>query len=755
MEVVLNTFSKLCWSVLLGSMVSTAFAQDDFVVPISANSPHVFMGITPERDPDDASFFSVPNSPPRQEFLPEDGSSHFEVAVFDTGSPATIISHDSFLEFGIAQVGRQGINITPLGGAGGGVVDAINSDPVGVYAIGLDGLLTRVLPSGEVQSVVNTNEMRGTFNDSVLYGDAGTEIPNLIGTTTASHYTTRIDYSDPQIIEYNGETHRSPAVQLTDLGDFGARPSRRIQMNMKNGALGLPAFLPDLAGIANNIDDLSDNPSTPTIAGSFWLTLNVENNGVRRDRLEAIFDTGAQGSIVSEQVAAEMGFDVERDEPDFLVRLAGVTGESEEVKGFYADEVVIPGTDGGLVLKDVPLIVFNLQDPSSESGNTLDALIGMNLFANRDLILNPEPGNAFLGVSDPSVNQHDWSATTDSARWGDFRSWSAPGIPAIDWYTNVRNNTGTPQIALVDEDSTVGSFVSAGSEDAPDGTMTTVIAEGKTLTLFASAILLEGSTIHLEEGAKLAPLAVEVRGGTISGTGTVEGEVLSQGTLIPGGVDSIGTLIFPGSLDQLSRGTMRFEIGDNSDPQNIQYDQVMVEGAISVGGRLEISTTDDYMELGSGERELLTIITAERGILEEFSALSFNDVELTDRYRVSTDRSSFRDHVEDGQFVTLSYPARESVAIENYQAEAGDVDGNGVVEFEDFIILSTNFNTEQDWTGGDFTGDGVVTFGDFLQLSTNYQGISGNAQSVPEPNASMLICVGFVVALGARRRRSR
>lgn len=730
----------------------SAQAQDGYVVPISANSPHVFMGITAERDQDDSNFFSIPNSPPQQDFLPEDGSSHFEVAVFDTGSPATIISHDSFQAFGIGSAGRAGQNATPLGGAGGETVNAINSDPVGVYVIGLDGLITRE-QGGEIQSIVNTNQMRGTINDSVLYGENGTSIPNLIGTTTSSHYSTRIEYSAPKIVEYEGETYRSPGLQMSDLGDFGVRPSRRIQMNLKNGALGLPAFLPDLAGIANNLNDLSDNPSTPTIAGSFWLTLDVTNNGQSRNRLEAIFDTGAQGSIVSEQVAAEMGFDVERDAPDFLVRLAGVTGESEEVKGFYADEIVIPGTDGGLVLNDVPLIVFNLQDPSSESGNTLDALIGMNFFANRDLLLNPEPGNSFLGVSDPTIVRHGWLPKSAEARFSDFRNWSAPGIPAIDWFADMRNETETPYTANVEEDATVGSFVIGGNPTNSAGTSTTVVKPGKTLTLFGNAILEEGGTIHLEDGT-LSPLAVEVRGGALSGSGVIEGEVLSQGELIPGGHGKIGTLNFPGSLDQLSRGTLHVEFGDNSDKDNIQHDRVVVEGAISVNGRLSLGTTDDYVQPGPGERDEFVIITAENGILEAFESLEFNGRELEQKYRLTSDQAAFRDHVDDGQFISLLYPfGRTSVVVENYQAIPGDTDGNGIVEFEDFIILSTNFGTMQEWTGGDFDGNGLVDFGDFLGLSTNFDGVNVGAQPVPEPNSGLLASFGMLLLLGVRKRR--
>ena len=41
----------------------------------------------------------------------------------------------------------------------------------------------------------------------------------------------------------------------------------------------------------------------------------------------------------------------------------------------------------------------------------------------------------------------------------------------------------------------------------------------------------------------------------------------------------------------------------------------------------------------------------------------------------------------------------------------GDIDGNGTVDFSDFLILSGNFGqTVEPCTGGDINGDGEVTF---------------------------------------------
>ena len=51
----------------------------------------------------------------------------------------------------------------------------------------------------------------------------------------------------------------------------------------------------------------------------------------------------------------------------------------------------------------------------------------------------------------------------------------------------------------------------------------------------------------------------------------------------------------------------------------------------------------------------------------------------------------------------------------------GDVDGNGKVEFADFLILSDNFGQEVSERGeGDLTGDNLVNFADFLLLSDNF-----------------------------------
>lgn len=82
---------------------------------------------------------------------------------------------------------------------------------------------------------------------------------------------------------------------------------------------------------------------------------------------------------------------------------------------------------------------------------------------------------------------------------------------------------------------------------------------------------------------------------------------------------------------------------------------------------------------------------------------------------------------------------------------AGDIDGNGTVEFADFLILSGSFGqVVEPGTLGDIDNDGTVAFADFLILSGNFG--EAAAVAVPEPSGRWLVGVAVLCA-GLRRRR--
>ena len=84
-------------------------------------------------------------------------------------------------------------------------------------------------------------------------------------------------------------------------------------------------------------------------------------------------------------------------------------------------------------------------------------------------------------------------------------------------------------------------------------------------------------------------------------------------------------------------------------------------------------------------------------------------------------------------------------------AQPGDVDGDGDVDFSDFLVLSANFGMSGNRADGDLDNDGQVAFSDFLLLSSNF-GETAAGVSVPEPSASFLACCATVALLFRRRR---
>ena len=83
----------------------------------------------------------------------------------------------------------------------------------------------------------------------------------------------------------------------------------------------------------------------------------------------------------------------------------------------------------------------------------------------------------------------------------------------------------------------------------------------------------------------------------------------------------------------------------------------------------------------------------------------------------------------------------------------GDTDGNGKVEFRDFLTLANNFGKEGEFTDGDFNCNGKVEFPDFLVLASNFgQSGLGQAASVPEPNGIVVLSLAGVTLLAIGRR---
>jgi hypothetical protein len=92
----------------------------------------------------------------------------------------------------------------------------------------------------------------------------------------------------------------------------------------------------------------------------------------------------------------------------------------------------------------------------------------------------------------------------------------------------------------------------------------------------------------------------------------------------------------------------------------------------------------------------------------------------------------------------------------------GDVNGNGVVDINDYVIIRDNFNgTGKSKATGDLNGDTVVNFTDFRVWKNNRTGGVGAdaglelalGQHVPEPSSLVLAALGVAVLVRVTARR--
>ena len=76
--------------------------------------------------------------------------------------------------------------------------------------------------------------------------------------------------------------------------------------------------------------------------------------------------------------------------------------------------------------------------------------------------------------------------------------------------------------------------------------------------------------------------------------------------------------------------------------------------------------------------------------------------------------------LETRSLLTTLVDVSDELVIE--QRLVGDVDANGHVGTEDVVVLEQNFGLQEaQWNQGDLNGNGTVDFADFLRLADSYQ----------------------------------
>lgn len=335
-------------------------------------------------------------------------ATNYVIGVLDSGAVTDVFEGGAGAQLGITGQWLSG-NSTPLGGPAG-FVDGPVTERIGVFAQGLSAI--------DGAGILDTTSLKGHTNASGVVipqgAGEGFTLPSLVGTSMLAFYESIISSDTTRSVVVDGQRLFSPDVQIVNPGE-APDLTHAIAIEFGGPLAGLAttaAYYPD---ILNLEFEIPLRPTVVDITGGSLLSgggLFFANVGVIEgepspinpiQNLRMMVDTGAQGSIISQGVAANLSLNL--NDPDFTLDVGGIGGVIEDVPGFYIDFVRINASGGALQFTQAPVLVRDLASPE---GGTLDGILGMNFFWDRNVIFKPSlEGTGFFEVSEPVLFKGD------------------------------------------------------------------------------------------------------------------------------------------------------------------------------------------------------------------------------------------------------------------------------------------------------------------------------------------------------------
>jgi hypothetical protein len=736
----MNKPQRLCAGITLAAVCALGVASRAVAAtpPIGGFIPFVGIGLTKEfetfdSDPAGTFFIADPSfswgSPP----LGPGSSAYFDLALLDTGSATHILTQQaaSATGFSIQAEGLRGTNFQTIFGASGSLDLRIN-DPLGVYAAGLADRA-----SAGATLTMNTGQMRGQTSFAMLEAPAEWELPNILGLPIAAHHAIAIRNSEPQLFQHQGRTVRTPNVEFIDLAsgaDEGIVRRTNLQIRPSAGFLQGPLYVQNLDILGGNFN-FHDNPLSPSVVenGAMFLEVDLANGTRSVQDKEFLFDTGVDVTVVSQLTAARLGFDVVLDQPDFVLEVEGAGGVTSGVPGFYLDELNIDTVGGSFTLEHVPVAVLDLPDPN-DPANTIDGIVGMHLFNDRNLVIDASPAASPAGVgprvyiSDPVSQTHTWVSPIPQTSFNESTNWSAPGVPNVMWDAELKNNLLPNQFVEVSQNTTVFRL----SVGASAGRQLQLQLTGSTLTAYGEVRIEEGGQIFM--GGRLDAQVVNIDAGRLFGSGEifvgagpVRGVVRNLGGSVdPGAIGAAGQLTIDGDYSQLDGGTLEIDLAGTTPVT--QYDRLAVGRNAFLDGTLEVGLLGFTPSVGAA----FTILTAGDGVFGQFENLL----------------------LPAGFQWNVAYNANNVVLSVLGLGLAGDYNADGVVSAADYVVWRDSMGATGSSLPADGNGDEIVNHDDYLVWRSNFgktASASGSAivnlAGVPEPTSFAMGI--FAAAVGA------
>lgn len=360
-------------------------ASGTSTLPVAGFIPQVVMGIT------NATFNVFEWETVRQASivggpLPSPGSPYYTVALLDTGANVSLLSVADRSGFALADTART----IELAGAGPNVVTADIMTAAGFFADGMQALAGGPSPDTSAFVGVSNVEAIGARPDDF-------DLPTVMGLPFSVFYTIVISTDRTYYGNFNGQDYASPQIEF-----FTSRydPGVPLFEHRLHATFDVPGQLPPV--FVPPDFELFGIPPLPTASAAMFVDAELGDNG-RVGGGQFLFDTGAQVTVISQDNAIDLQLDLAN--PEFTVEIIGIGGTVEQAPGFTVDTLNLPATGAGdLTLTGVPVIVLNI---TGSNGLYIDGIIGMNLFTDRDLVIDagyttvgevPVWGNPFIGI---------------------------------------------------------------------------------------------------------------------------------------------------------------------------------------------------------------------------------------------------------------------------------------------------------------------------------------------------------------------
>ncbi len=231
-----------------------------------------------------------------------------------------------------------------------------------------------------------------------------------------------------------------------------------------------------------------------------------------------------------------------------------------------------------------------------------------------------EPLSTFNGLAPNGLWQLEVQ-DVDEEDSGNIRLWSLILTTGSTMYSILQNSS--PVNVPTDANFIVLGTMTTGTPSESNTVSTLTFTPGSSLTIYNNLFVTNGpvtlvnhSSIKLSNGT-LWTNALNINpGGTLSGNGGINGNLLNSGLVSPG--NSPGRIHVSGDYTQSPLGTLKIEIAGRKPGQ---FDVLAVDGKANLGGTLELSPLNGF-KLHRGDK--FTFLTAGEGVNGVFSAVIDN-----------------------------------------------------------------------------------------------------------------------------------